>query len=245
MEQLGSLLRTYAQRVFLNQGDLDYVAARSLYRLSLREQFYWTALQALEKYFKAILLFNFRSARFIDKESPEKGEFGHDLEKLCRAVREIGCLRFAPTQRYLRLLEYFTAFGNNRYLSIPTFMRDDVLGQLDKAVWDTRRFCMDVNWILRRPGHPPRPLRQKSVDMIHDARPHGPSRFFLVGGRLEEILKRPASDPVRKALVWANSYYGMLRRDIGFQSRLLNAEWPPTPPTDPALRAKLKLYIRL
>jgi len=56
------VLNTYATDIFRNQADFDYISARANYRLKLRQQFLWSAQQAVEKYLKAILLFNGKSA---------------------------------------------------------------------------------------------------------------------------------------------------------------------------------------
>src|SRR4029077_20656965 len=57
-------LLTLATEIFREQADQDYVVARACYRMNLREQFLWASLQACEKFLKAILLFNEKSARF-------------------------------------------------------------------------------------------------------------------------------------------------------------------------------------
>lgn len=68
--ELQLVLNTFAKDVFRKQADCDYVAARSNYRLRLREQFLWSSLQAIEKYLKAILLFNGISARYLSGTCP-------------------------------------------------------------------------------------------------------------------------------------------------------------------------------
>ena len=51
-------LINFANRCFRNIADKDYIAARLCYRNGLVPQFHWQALQAIEKYLKAILLIN-------------------------------------------------------------------------------------------------------------------------------------------------------------------------------------------
>jgi hypothetical protein len=56
--------------------DRGYVVARMAYRMRLPSQFMWSALQAIEKYLKCILVLNRVSSRSL----------GHDLGKaLARA----------------------------------------------------------------------------------------------------------------------------------------------------------------
>ncbi len=71
--ELQVILNTFARDVFRKQADYDYIAARMNYRMRLREQFLWSGQQAVEKYFKAILLYNGISARFYtNKKTVER-----------------------------------------------------------------------------------------------------------------------------------------------------------------------------
>jgi HEPN domain-containing protein len=67
-DELRRALFAFATRVFRDQADRDYIAARLSYRAQLRDQFLWSALQALEKYFKGILLFNERPTEELRPE---------------------------------------------------------------------------------------------------------------------------------------------------------------------------------
>jgi len=79
------LLNDFATRSFRDVADQDYIAARLSYRHGLIPQFHWQALQALEKYIKAILLYNRIKAKDINhdwlimdsgllaKEQPQEG----------------------------------------------------------------------------------------------------------------------------------------------------------------------------
>jgi len=53
----------FATRSFRDLADQDYITARIAYRKEFEQQFRWCALQALEKYLKAILIFNSVSAK--------------------------------------------------------------------------------------------------------------------------------------------------------------------------------------
>lgn len=53
-----ALLNDFAKRCFRNMADRDYVHARLAYRSKLVSQFLSSSLHCLEKYAKAILLFN-------------------------------------------------------------------------------------------------------------------------------------------------------------------------------------------
>lgn len=47
----------FITKSFRDTADRDYISARILHRHKLVEQFLWMALQTIEKYLKAILLF--------------------------------------------------------------------------------------------------------------------------------------------------------------------------------------------
>ena len=81
--ELQIVLNTFASDVFRRQADFDYVAARANYKMQLRQQFLWSAQQSIEKYLKAILLFNGKSARY---PAGSRKEFGHKLTALVDEV---------------------------------------------------------------------------------------------------------------------------------------------------------------
>ncbi|OGP57868.1 MAG: hypothetical protein A2162_02300 [Deltaproteobacteria bacterium RBG_13_52_11b] len=51
----------FANRSYRDSADQDYIMARQAYRMQFDSQFRWNSLQAVEKYLKAILLYNDRS----------------------------------------------------------------------------------------------------------------------------------------------------------------------------------------
>ncbi|WP_107804507.1 HEPN domain-containing protein [Nitrosomonas oligotropha] len=62
------LINDFATRSFRDIADQDYIAARLSYRHGLYSQFHWQSLQALEKYLKAILLYNRIEAKNINHD---------------------------------------------------------------------------------------------------------------------------------------------------------------------------------
>lgn len=70
--QLEEYKKKLVTEVFINTADEDYVMARFLFLNQLYRQFFWSAAQSLEKYFKAVLLVQGCSAR----------GYKHDLVKL-------------------------------------------------------------------------------------------------------------------------------------------------------------------
>jgi len=192
--------------MFRDIGDEDYISARSNYRLCLREQFFWAGLQALEKYLKAILLYNERPTR----------RYGHDLKKLSTAVHEIDYIRFkipAGVDQFLTRLCYL---GDNRYLSTDTYVRPQNLIELDESVWHIRAYCRFVRVKLRQDGIKC-DLTERYVNDINsrnclkDPRVFNP---FHNDGFLVDVLKRPNTDPLRRILVWHNRFFGSGRSRV-------------------------------
>lgn len=61
---------TFIDSSFRDAADEDYIAARASYGLDLTHAFLWNSLQTVEKYIKAILLYNRRPTR----------DLGHDVK---------------------------------------------------------------------------------------------------------------------------------------------------------------------
>jgi hypothetical protein len=219
------VLNTFAKDVFRRQADFDYVAARASYRMRLRQQFLWSAQQALEKYLKAILLFNGKSARF-----PTGGgrEFRHNLVALADEVKTIPTFTFSLGSQHDAFLNYLSRQGPNRYVSTTACNTHDVLHQLDGTVWQVRRYCQ---YFANRGLGSPEPvsgMREASVKAALDPRhKKHPQRFAVSAGELERIVKRPDSDAARQALVWANLYYGAKRRTTVNLPTFSSSEVPP------------------
>ncbi len=204
------ILNAAATDIFRKQADYDYISARSSFRMQLRQQFLWSAHQAIEKYLKAILLYNGRSARH---PSFRKKEFGHDLLALISEVRKIPIFAFEIPLEDETFINYLAAQGANRYLSISAYNTDKELHQLDSAIWHIRRYCQymaDRGIGCQLPIHGMREaVVRVALNPSHKQRPHA---FEVFSGELEQVVQRSSSDPARRALVWANLYYGAKKR---------------------------------
>src|SRR4051794_9886745 len=78
------------RQMFINTADDNYVSARVAYFEDRDWDFWWLTLHAIEKYLKAILLLNDRSAK----------AFGHQLAPLLAAVHSLDArLTPPPFQR--------------------------------------------------------------------------------------------------------------------------------------------------
>ncbi len=105
-----------------DSADRDYISARAMYKLEIDDKFFWHAQQSLEKYLKAILLFN---------EIKVKNQ-GHDLVKLYN--RMIETLKVTNESEVKQYLEEFQMLGLNRYHVNSTFSITYPLIILDKLL---------------------------------------------------------------------------------------------------------------
>jgi hypothetical protein len=193
---------TFITQAFRDVADRDYLAARILHRSGLDLPFLWSGLQALEKYLKAILLYNGRDTRRLS----------HHLVRALDAVLAIDDISFDFPDDLKPFLEFLEVYGADRYLQHPYHTHGEELFQLDRAVGHVRRYCQ----FLRGDGEgfdgtvvPLLPARLGSIQSERFRK--NPRQFAILGGHLEEILKDKRS-PLRAHLVWQNLYFGAGRR---------------------------------
>jgi hypothetical protein len=252
---LTTALLTLATDVFREQADKDYIVARTCYRMDLRDQFLWASLQACEKYLKAILLFNGKSARYdpekYDPNKPQKNkEFGHNVSWLFDVViRDIPDLLLDRCPSWLpQFLKYLTNFGDNRYVTKATFTTGDELRNLDEAVWILRRVCQNFNWTPAKENLRPKLI---AAAMRTHAR-NNPAlyrAFGAIDGFLERKLKQSKNDPAREALVWNNMFFANRQRRRVTYKHFSSSENPPHIRewfyNNPKIMAKIAFYIKL
>jgi hypothetical protein len=249
-------LHAIAQETFRDQADGDYISARMNYQMELREQFLWASLQACEKYLKAILLFNEKSARFCDgaktgEQKKRRPEFGHDLLKLLVAVQEITDLPLDKPEWLTEFLGYLNRFGNNRYLSIATYAVGDELRRIDEVVWTLRRLCQSFDWFVTcgdgpENNHRPRLLAQIS-NPERRKNPALERPFGAIDGHLEKVLKRPHRDMARRALVWNNLFFANRQRHRLSYLHLSSSANPPQTRdwfNTPAITQVIEEYVK-
>lgn len=224
---LQTILNTIATDVFRRQADCDYISARMNYKMKLREQFLWSAQQTMEKYLKAILLYNGLSARYY-REPPNPKEYGHDLLLLHERVLQIDVIDFQLPEWIAAFLSYLNELGVNRYLTLPTYLSGDELPKLDESVWSIRRYCQYLPDRGLRKKKAALGLREAYAKRLNSPRySEHPTGFKIHAGQLEEILSRDHNDFARKALIWNNLYYGRKNRLQVSYSALSSFEIPP------------------
>ena len=191
--------------LFIDTADDNYVLSRWCYAGGLNIDYAWMAVNALEKYLKAALLLNGRSAL----------RYGHDITKLYTGVREFAAGMFPgildkPTQIDLpywhdetpeKYLERLLGYGNahNRYMIFGYILHMEDLFKLDRMVFAVRRLCgqLDTYLLGRR-------QREDIEERGHAGDPHVTCRDILlrqpeywdwIGSNLSSVI---AGDAVRK-----------------------------------------------
>ena len=188
----------FIERSFRDTADRDYIAARMCFRLGLTEQFLWLSLQSIEKYLKAILLFNNKPTQHLQ----------HNLLRGLRESLAIQKLEMNVSARTSEFVEYVSEQGPNRYFVHPRYTRKNELLELDRAVWDIRRYCQDFFF---PEGHEGRKKRLEAYfDFVRSERcEKKPSDFRLYqAGFIEEVLKGEKHKKLYEPLTWKNLLFG-------------------------------------
>ncbi len=191
-------LNNIATRSFRDVADQDYIVARLCYRSGLMLQFLWMAQQAIEKYLKAILLYNAHSTKGLS----------HNLEMALLRVESIKRIELTLSDKSRAFLAYVDAHGPNRYLEQTHYTHGLELPKLDKLVWELRLYCRVIDYELKGSGN----LLHLELNEIRQWQGSDEKhKFNRCHGFLEKVLKKP-EDPRREPLIWQNLYFGKRRR---------------------------------
>ena len=208
------IINDFATQSFRNQADRDYIAARLACRHELIPQFLWASQQAIEKYLKAILLYNRIVAKTV----------GHDLLAALRLTSGL-TFRIDLSERTREFIDHLATYGEYRYIDVPYWVDGHLLVDLDLAVWELRRYCQVLDVFGKAlPAAENRLLAKAQADVKKsDDEPR--HKFRIHGGFLEKILEAPGH-PCRDALVWQNASYGVRSRRTVRVARHTQAENP-------------------
>lgn len=206
------LLNDFATRCFRDVADCDYISARLAYRANLFSQFLWASHQAVEKYFKCILLQNRIAAPNVR----------HDLSKALAKLEAQLAYPITLSEQTRKFVEYLNQVGPWRYLEVSYYLRDYEIVKLDCAVWEIRRFAEPYDyWITSAQGQPIDML-PFGLDKIRRSDIQRPIQFPGIDGLLEKILAN-RKHPAREALIWQNLYFGSRERKHVRLRRHMNA----------------------
>ena len=160
-----------ARELFIDTADDNYIAARWCFVEGLNNDWFWLAVHALEKYMKAALLLNGRSAKNCPGAYGNSQPYGHDIVALHEQVNLFAADLLQnnlakPEQLALdhwydetpeAFLRRFYDYGNadNRYQIFGFVQHREDLFKLDLMVFSLRRLCVPLDAYFlgkRRPG---------------------------------------------------------------------------------------------
>lgn len=195
-------LNDFATRSFRDTADQDYILARMAYRSRMYPQFLWSGLQAIEKYLKAILLYN-------RIPQPRRG-LGHRLDRALELAKKLpfDMSLSAPSMEIIRHLDIY---GRFRYLDVSYHVRDRELLKLDKAVWEIRLYCRVINHAARAASGQVIDMLPGYLTAIERAKEDPSYKLGIPSGVLEKILSKK-DHPARPHLVWKNMFFNSHNR---------------------------------
>jgi len=193
-------LNSFATESFRDQADRDYILARLACRHELFPQFLWSSHQAIEKYLKAILLYNRINASGV----------GHNLSKAMSLTKRLP-FNIELSDRSRKFINHLSACGEYRYIDVLYHVDGHILIDLDLAIWELRRYCQVLN--VSGKALPPQEqyLLEKAKADLDRSYSEPRHKFRLQGGFIEKVLEDPRH-PSRPALQWQNASYGIRTR---------------------------------
>jgi len=193
----------FINRSFRDVADKDYIAARMSYRYGLDLQFLWFALQSIEKYLKAILLYNDSSAKGLS----------HDVYKIYQRVLRIPDIPFDFSKDIEKFIKFLNDYGANRYFEFPHYLRGEDCLMLDKTVWHIRRWCKYIRGSLKVKGKEIKRLPFEIKEIKNKGYNKYPNKYKIFGSYLWRILKDKKSE-MRNQLIWKNFYFGTYAKRV-------------------------------
>ncbi len=229
---VNSLIDDFAIRCFRNSADQDYLLARMAFRHDLPQQALWSSLQAIEKYLKCILLLRRIDGRSIHHSLDEA------LATLARADVPLNLTRASK-----EFIAHVDRFGECRYLEISVIVFGGQVVDLDRVVWELRRYCTPDGYGYIEKKERGSRLRRILMQDIVLLEGQIPQKYRLAHGVLEKIIDN-GKHPARQALLWQNGFFGRrnrrrVRHRGGFRavnSPLFN---------HPEILGKLERYVHL
>lgn len=196
------LINDFAIRSFRETADKDYITARMAYRGRLIQPYRWSALHCLEKYVKGILLLNRVPAKNL------KHRVLRGIEML-KQRGEVDLDISDTTTDFIKKLEN-TSADDRYYLTSYSIERFEVT-QLDRAVWELRRYCKPLGYGSVTFAGKTVDVLSKELNRIREAKEPYEKGTCISGGFLEKVVETK-DHPAREALIWNNLYFGLSRR---------------------------------
>jgi len=188
--------------MFVRTADENYIAARWCCMQRLHTDFFWLGTHALEKYMKAVLLYNGRSVK----------RYGHDVTRLYRSVHTIA-KRLLPTtlnqpatlvgihwvdRTATQFIEHLALNGNpdNRYLTYGYSTRSQDLHMLDAMVYAVRRLICSLDEPLQLFGRSKKLPSPPSHRQILEQQPEYRATLSMP---LDDLIRDEAAGSLRFA----------------------------------------------
>ena len=217
---------------FRNIADNDYIGARTLFRYELIHQAYWSSLQAIEKYLKAILLFNGISTKNLS----------HELDKSLELINNIKEIEFNLPSDVVSFIDEINNEGANRYYEYPYGFEKLSLFKLDKTIWHIRKYCVYLKGQIQVKGSLV-DLLPFNLNEIKDKKYNDkPFKYKLTGGELEQVLQDKKSLK-RKQLIWNNRYYGSKKKGKIYLKHEISSYGNPPHFLDKTIFDEIKNYV--
>ena len=197
-----TLINNFALRSFRETADKDYITARMAYRGRLIQPYRWSALHCLEKYVKGILLLNRVPAKNLKHRVLQGIEILKQHGKFELDISD-------TTTDFIKKLEDNGA--NDRYYLASYSIEPFDVTQLDRAVWELRRYCKPLGYGSTALSGKTMNLLTKELDRIHEEKELHEKGTCISGGFLETVVETK-DHPAREALIWNNLYFGLSRR---------------------------------
>lgn len=213
-DKLDRYLNSFSTQSFRDQADRDYIAARLACRYELFPQFLWSSQQALEKYLKAILLYNRIKATSV----------GHDIKEAMRLTAGLS-FKICLSKRSEIFIDLIATYGEFRYLDVPFHVYGHVLVDLDLTVWELRRYCQVLYVFGKVLPEDEQFLLQEAHERLEASNTEPRYKFRLHNGLLESVIAN-RSHPSRTALLWQNACFGARKRSTVTVKNYLNAQNP-------------------
>ena len=181
----------------LISADGDYIVARQAFRQRLMQQALWSSLQSIEKYLKAIMLYNRVSSH----------KLAHNIVEAFARVRHEVTFEMKLTPAAEDFIQYLDDYGKHRYFEISYYTMGREMVLLDHTVWYLRRYCQVLDYTLADTGGTEKRMLDVELRVIDESVKRPFQQFRISGGYLESIIDKP-DHPARTALIWQNGFFG-------------------------------------
>lgn len=211
-DKLNRFVNAFATQSFRDQADRDYIAARLACRNELFPQFLWSSHQAIEKYLKAILLYNRVKANQVR----------HDLAQALSLTESLS-FEIKLSTRSRKFISHLSEVGEFRYIDVPFHVYGHILIDLDLAVWEVRRYCQVLDVFGKQLPLEEQRLLDTAWSDLASSETKPRHKFRLHDGLLEKIISE-RKHPSHSALLWHNPCFGVRRRATVKAKGHLNAQ---------------------